>query len=181
MSWHLAAWWVAAVLVCWCVGAYNRLVRLRQASAGAFRELALVLAERHRLIGEWLAATQPSPAVTGDVATAWQAVDAACRQSQAAADHAAAWPTAAAPLASLAMAEQVLRSALAQWAPAAPASDASSPQAGALAAAVAAIDGSWNAARDRFNAASAVYNQAARQFPTRLVARLFGFRPAGHL
>ena len=33
-------------------------------------------------------------------------------------------------------------------------------------------------ARNEFNAAVALYNEAVRQFPTVLVARLFGFRAA---
>ena len=169
MSRHLAAWLAAALLVCWCVGAYNRLVRLREASTVAFKDLLAVLAERHRYVGEWLAAAAPS-AADAVAGAAWQALDSACRQSRAAADHAAARPAAAAPLASLVLAEQVLGGVLAQSAP-----DS------ALVAAVATTDGRRSAARDRFNAASLAYNRAARQFPTRIVARLFAFRPAGTL
>jgi LemA protein len=36
-------------------------------------------------------------------------------------------------------------------------------------------------ARRLFNDAVSAYNDAARQFPTRIVARLFGFGPAGTL
>ena len=36
-------------------------------------------------------------------------------------------------------------------------------------------------ARQLFNDAVAQYNEAARQFPTRVLARLFGFGPAGPL
>jgi LemA protein len=43
---------------------------------------------------------------------------------------------------------------------------------------IAASDTTLAFARREFNAAVAGYNQAVRQFPTVLVARLFGFRPA---
>src|ERR1044072_7412407 len=78
----LAAGVVAAVLVCWCLGAYNRLVRLRQAIGEAFREVAAVLAQRHELIDEWLRVPQ-GDADTADEGTNRDAVAAACRQARA--------------------------------------------------------------------------------------------------
>ena len=43
---------------------------------------------------------------------------------------------------------------------------------------LAASDTALAFARSEFNAAVAAYNEAVRQFPTLLVARLFGFRTA---
>ena len=36
-------------------------------------------------------------------------------------------------------------------------------------------------ARDQFNAAVGEYNRAIQQIPTRLIAKIFGFEPAGPL
>ena len=61
----LAAWALAVVLAFWCLGAYNRLVRLRQALGEAFAELAAVLAKRHRLIDDTLLADADRAAAAG--------------------------------------------------------------------------------------------------------------------
>ncbi len=47
-----------------------------------------------------------------------------------------------------------------------------------LNAKLATSDTALQFARNEFNAAVALYNEAVRQFPTVLVARLFGFRAA---
>ena len=116
----IGLWLLAAVLGCWCVGAYNRLVRLRQPVAATFKAVAEALAARDRQAGAWLAATRPAAGEPALLAS-WQAAEAALRQAQAAADHASAGRrTADAPLlASLALADGLLRGALAQWAVAA--------------------------------------------------------------
>ncbi len=190
MSGQVGAWLLGAVLGCWCLGAYNRLVRLRQAVAAAFRTSAEALAVRHRQVGGWLDATRPPADGPGPLA-AWQAAEAAWRQAQAAADHAVAGRRSAdaALLDSLALAERGLRGALGQWAAVAEAAAAAdglpspygSDPAGPGAATVTATEATLEAARIGFNAAADAYNGALRQFPTRIVGWLFGFHAAGHL
>lgn len=183
----LAAGVVAVVLVCWCLGAYNRLVRLRQAIGEAFRDVTAVLAQRHDLIDEWLRVPQ-GDADGADESTARDAVAAACRQARAAVEHAAQRPAAVMPLKSLAMAEQVLRDAIGPWAPAAGRAAADAAMAGetrapatAFEIAMVASDRQFALVCERFNAAADGYNRAARQFPTRIVATLFCFRASGAL
>lgn len=162
-----ALWAAAAVLVFWCLGAYNRLVRLRRAVGEAYRDADVdaALGRRHRAAGEWLDACAPDPAV--------DAARAACRHAEDAARHAALRPTARNPIVRLARAERALGAALAQC----PAAAVADP----LRDAVVATDAQLAVARERFNAAVAAYNGAAREWPTRVVAVLFGLRPAGPL
>ena len=120
------------------------------------------------------------------------AVLAACAQVLAASDHARAWPSGARAIAGLRLAEEVLGDArarlnteLAAMAPLVPMSPMSltrpviapTPQAEALAA----VDASLGFARHQYNDAAQTYNDAVAQFPTWVIAGVFGFRAAGAL
>ena len=102
---------------------------------------------------------------------------AACRQADTAREHARARPGAASAVTSLRVAEDILADARARLpVQAIPGTDL--PE---LNAQLAASDTALSFARAEFNAAVAAYNEAVRQFPTVLVARLFSFRTRGRV
>ena len=176
----VAAIGAIAVLAFWMLGAYNRLVRLRQAMAAAFAELDAHFQQRHGLLGELVEAAAPQ---LGDAPEAVAAVEAARRQTRVAADHAAQRPAHAGRQASLALAEQVLRTALTHLVTLVKASHALHGDL-RIRAAVTSLSTAQHrisAARHRFNKAALDYNRGVQQFPTRLIAGLLGFQVAGKL
>jgi len=171
---------VAAVLGFWMLGAYNRLVRLRQAIAAAFAQVDSHLKRRHELLAELIAA---ATAGLEDAPEAVGALEAARLQARVAADHAAQRSASAGRLASLALAEQVLRTAstrLLTLLRARPALVAD-PRLRAAMKSLSTTQHRLSAANDTFNAAVLDYNRGVQQFPTRLIAGMFGFSAAGQL
>ena len=73
MSGHLLGWTLAAVLLFWAVGAYNRMVRLRSEALRAFAALGLQL----QRFPEHVLGARPASATPGVGTTAVQAADAA--------------------------------------------------------------------------------------------------------
>jgi LemA protein len=171
---------LAAVLVFWMVGAYNRLVALRTAIGESFRQVdelvqrraaaAIALAARARTpmaseqgaIDAWLAAQ----------ATSQRAAD-ALRLRPVRADLAAALAATEAPLAAAAARVMALLEQHPQV--------TSEATAAAHLATLRETEARLVFARQLFNEATQAYNEAARQFPTRLLARLYGFGTAGRL
>lgn len=184
MSLPVWFWIAAAVLMFWTVGAYNRLVRLRAGIKQNFAGVEAHIRQRDALLAQWLGACCDAlgeGADTPEVHTI-SAARGACVQVIAAADNARATPSGAQAIASLRLAEEVLVGArgrlstqLAAHAKANVASDA------VMQTELAAVDGSLGFARGQFNEAVQAYNDAAIQFPTWVVAGLFGFRAAGLL
>lgn len=168
---QLALWIAAAVLLFWSVGAYNRLVRLRNAVVEGFALVDEQFRRRQALLLQ-LADTLAA----GDAAAA-DRLRAACAQADDACTHARTRPAAAGAITSLRLAEGILgdaRRGLPETAP----DDAA---AAALMSELAAADPTLAFAREQFNAQVEAYNRALRQFPTWLLAGMFGFRPAGAL
>jgi len=171
---------LGAMLLFWVVGAYNRLVALRNAIGGAWSKVDEAL--RHRALAaeplltalrEPLAAEQGAlDALQTTLADAARAA-ATMRSRPVAPDHAAAWVTAEAALAAAASRvfalfehDLALRSQ----------------------AAVAEPARTWREAvtrlgfaRQLFNEEALVYNEAIALFPTRLLAPMFRFGPAGRV
>lgn len=167
MSSHtLVAMIVAAVLLFWGVGAYNRLVSLRAELLRCFAPVDEQFRARHALLLRW-ADTMPD----ADPAALAQ-LRAACEQAEAACGHARPRPMHAPAVVSLRLAEDILSQARARL-----------PAAGdeALAAALGEGDTTLAFARRQFNDAADDYNRAVSQFPTWVIAGLFGFRKAGTL
>jgi LemA protein len=167
MSSHtLVAMIVAAVLLFWAVGAYNRLVSLRAELLRCFAPVDEQFRARHALLLRW-AETMPDadPAALAQLRTA-------CEQAEAACGHARPRPMHAPAVVSLRLAEEILSQARARL-----------PAAGdeALAAALGEGDTTLAFARRQFNDAADGYNRAVSQFPTWVIAGLFGFRKAGTL
>lgn len=171
---------LAALLLFWTVGAYNRLMRLRNDILRSFVPVDRQLTLRHTLLQrriDALALAMPEHAET------LAALQAACAQAQAALTHARSHPGAVGALNSLRLAEHILhetrgRVPLSDAADADPAVPADPAELGAQ---LAAAETALQFARGRFNEAAMEYNKAVQQFPTRLLAGLFGFRMAGAL
>ena len=156
----------AAVLVFWSVGAYNRLVGLRNELLRCFAPVDEQFRARHALLQRWAdSATEAGPAVL-------ESFRAACQQAEAACSHVRASPARAGTLTSLRLAEDILAQARERL-------PAGADE--ALTAALAEADTTLAFARRQFNDAAHAYNRAVSQFPTWVLAGLFGFRKAGTL
>lgn len=178
---ELAALGVVAALGFWMLGAHNRLVRLRQAIAEAFVQVDALLRQRHQLLAELIEAA--AVGLDADASEALAALEAARQQARVAADQAARRPASAGRMASLALAEQVLRGAVSGVVTLLRArpGQRSDERLRACLEGLSALQHRLSAAQEAFNAEVATYNTGVRQFPTRIVAGVFGFRSAGPL
>ena len=173
-----------ALLVCWTVGAYNRLIRLKNAIANAFGQLDGQLKRRYDLIPHLAKAAEKYPQQEQEqVWTALAAVTAARNQARAASDAARSRPANALAVITLGSAEQALGSSLGLFF----AAVATHPELETdqsmrtLSEALTGSDSKVRFARQTFNEAVRTYNHAQGEFPAVLVARLFGFAPAALL
>lgn len=170
----------AALVVFWMVGAYNRLVALRNAIGDAWKTVDDVLARRGAAIEPMVEALrEPFAAEQG----ALDALLAAARQVRSAADTMASHPVKAERAAEVLAAEAQMASAASRVLALLEQQPALKASAG-IAEHVAVLTESPQRlafARQLFNDAAQVYNAAARQFPTRLLAQLYGFGTAGRL
>jgi len=162
---------IAAVLVFWIVGAYNRLVRLRSELVARFGTVDERYRQRHALLEGQLELLSTALA---SAAPRLDALRAACRQADTAREHARARPGAASAVTSLRVAEEILADARSRL----PVQSVIGTDLPDLNAKLATSDTALSFARAEFNAAVTAYNEAVRQFPTLLVARLFDFRTA---
>lgn len=162
------------LMVCWMVGAYNRMVNLRNTLVARFAAIDSLCRTRHALIERQVDLLAAALAGAGP---RLDALRAASRQADAARAHAQARPGAAGAVTSLRVAEDILADARARL-PVQTVAGAELPE---INAELARGDTALDFSRREFNAAVADYNAAVRQFPTVLVARLFGFRPGATL
>lgn len=174
MTWLL--WLLLAVLVFWCVGAYNRLVRLRSEVIRSFGAFDTFLVRWIALLGDYQAAFGEVVAAS-PAADAHAAVQAATAQFGASLAVARARPLDGDAMAALTAGAQVLDAA---WR-----SLVVAPQ-GENGTIVADLT-HWTHQREglrqqgmpaqsAFNEAVKRYNHAVGQFPASVLARLFGFR-----
>lgn len=169
-----------ALLVFWAVGAYNRLVRLKNTIANAFGPIDVQLKRRHDLIPNLVEAAKKY--LQHEQGTL-EAVTAACSQAQAASEAARSHPTNAAAVTSLAAAEQALDGSLGRLFALAEAypelkADATLRE---LSEALTSTGNKVTFARQAYNDSVLDYNNAQGQFPAVLIAHLFGFAPAAML
>jgi LemA protein len=171
---------VAAVLLFWGVGAYNRLMSLRNAMRTAFGQLDAQVRRRHDLIPHLAEAARAAPGTDTEVL---DAAVAARHQAHAALDLARAHPGAPGPMVSLAMAEQVLEDACRRLQQAIDRQPAlrGEPAVQAVRDDLLGAEGRLGFARQMFNDTVTAYNTAAQEFPTRVLSSLFGFREAALL
>lgn len=157
---------VAAVLLFWTVGAYNRLVGLRSKLLRAMASVDEQFRARQAVLARW------AESLAGQAdAQALAALRAASQQAETACAHARSQPARAGAVVSLRLAEDILAQARA----------ALRPPGDTLSAELAEADTALAFARRRFNDAAQGYNRAVSQFPTWVIAGLFGFRKAGTL
>ncbi|MEO6410238.1 MAG: LemA family protein [Burkholderiaceae bacterium] len=166
-------WWVgAALLLFWAVGGYNRLVRMRNAIQQQFAALDVRLLRRNEGVAE-VAGALPALVEPGLV----EALQAALGHSRAARERARKSPCDELAITNLGVAETVLSDVRARLAGAL--SDQAEAVAGSTLAGLldqlAQAETALGFARDEFNRAAAEYNHAVLQFPTRLLAAVFGF------
>jgi len=171
---------LAAVLMFWAVGAYNRLVQLRSAIAGAWAKVDEALRQRSAAADALQAALRGPLAAEQGALDAWQAALAEAARAATVLgarpvmqSHAVVWV--AAEAAQSAAASRVL--ALLEQ-------QAELRQSEPVASQVMAWQGAGQRlrfARQLFNEAAAPYDEAIATFPTRLLVRAFRFKAAGRL
>jgi LemA protein len=165
---------LAALLLFWAVGAYNRLVRLRATIVRQFAPVDAQFRQRHTLLLELLDALAP---MLANAAPRIETLRAACAQVEAACAHARVRPGAAGAITSLRLADTIVAEARARLpVPSTPGSALAT-----LNLQLQATDATLAFARRQFDAAVDEYNHAVRQFPTVLLVGLFGFRRAATL
>lgn len=169
-----------AVLVFWMVGAYNRLMALRAAIAKAWLKVDEALRQRTGAAQPLLAELRvPLAAEQGTLDSTEAALSEVARTAVAM----AASPVAPGPAAAWVAAEAGVAAAASRLF-ALLEHSAELRQAKSVAAPAAA----WRESEDRlrfarqlFNDTAQTYDEAIALFPTRLLIRFFGFRPAGRL
>jgi LemA protein len=168
------------VLLFWAVGAYNRLVRLRNAVANAFGQIDVQLKRRHDLIPNLVEVARKYLA---HEAQTLEAVIAARNHARSAEQAAATGPLNAALVDSLSGAEQSLTGVLGRLM--AVVEDYPELKADQtmreLSEELASTENRLGFARQAFNDHVLEFNDAAQEFPALIVARLFNFAPQAML
>lgn len=171
---------LAAVLVFWMVGAYNRLVAMRTAIGDAFRQVDELVQRRAAAAIALVNIARDEMPSEQTALDAWLAAQTTSRQ---AADDLRARPVMATLSTALMNSEAPLSGAGARVM----ALLEQHPQvladttAAAHMATLRETEARLVFARQLFNEAAQAYNDAVRVFPTRLLARLYGFGTAGRL
>jgi LemA protein len=181
-GWQIAMWAALAVLPFWALGAYNRVVALRGSLAAAWTEFAEVVRRREPLLTTLMQRLREPLAEQHTALDTVVGVLAQVRSSVAGGRPSLRGGTDVIAAYELDLHEALLhvRQLIDGHAPA--------PEEAPLAVQLDAALGELQleaermvAARHRFNDAATRYNSAIAQFPTSLLAPLFGFEPAGHL
>ena len=171
---------VLALLVFWAVGAYNRLIRLKNIIANAFGQIDVQLKRRYDLIPNLVEAAKKYLSHERETL---EAVIAARNQAKSATDAVRSRPSNAMAVTTLAVAEQALSSSLGQLF----ALNEAYPELKAdetirdLSEELTSTENKVTFARQAFNDAVLDYNNAQGQFPAVLIARLFSFAPSAML
>jgi len=171
---------LAAVLLFWGIGAYNRIMRLRNKIGDAYAQLDQHLSTRAKLVARLMELLLPE--LVTELA-AFDALHSAQTDCDTAAAAVRARPAVADPVAQLAVAVAVHAAALTRLLalldqhPELRARDDIQP----LLDELRAIEQQRSFARQLFNEAVRVYNEATNQFPTRILAGIYGFKEASSL
>ena len=178
MSNSLVTWIIAAVLLFWAVGAYNRLMRLRAEAHSAYAALEAEFAKQVELVRKHLpGADFTQPAALEQESTFWAGLQGAAGQFAASLAAAHSRPLEARRIAALSAARDVLTNA---WVRAErdDAHDLAGPRLpDTVLARRAQLALQTHSAIEQFNRAVLRYNEAIAQFPALLLAWLFGFKP----
>jgi len=171
---------VIAILIFWAVGAYNRLVRLKNVIANAFGQIDVQLKRRYDLIPNLVEAAKKYLSHERETL---EAIINARNQAKAASDVVRSRPANALAVTTLAAAEQTLTSSLGSLF----ALNEAYPELKAdqtireLSEELTSTENKVTFARQAFNDAVLDYNNAQGQFPAVLVAGLFSFAPSAML
>ncbi|RZL00850.1 MAG: LemA family protein [Rubrivivax sp.] len=168
---------VVALIVFWGVGAYNRLIKLRNEITNAFAQIDVQLKRRHDLIPNLVEVARKYLEHERETL---ERVTAARAQVVAATDLVRGQPNQAGPIKSLNLAEGVLSSAMGRF----QAIVEAYPELKAdqslrdLSEELTHTENKVAFSRQLFNDATLDYNNAAQQFPANIVAGTFGFKEA---
>jgi LemA protein len=171
---------IVALLIFWAVGAYNRLVRLKNTIANAFGQIDVQLKRRYDLIPNLVEAAKKYLSHERETL---EAVINARNQAKNASDAARSRPANALAVTTLAVAEQALTSSLGSLF----ALNEAYPELKAdetireLSEELTSTENKVTFARQAFNDAVLDYNNAQGQFPTVLIAKIFSFAPSAML
>jgi LemA protein len=169
-----------ALLLFWAVGAYNRLVRLKNIIANAFGQIDVQLKRRYDLIPNLVEVARKYLLHERETL---EAVIEARNQARSASDAARSRPTHAPEVLALAAAEQALSGSLGRLfalAEAYPELKADNTMR-ELGEELTSTENKVAFARQAYNDAVLGYNNAQAQFPALLIASLFGFAPSAML
>jgi LemA protein len=167
---HLA---LAVLLVCWAVGAHNRLVRLKNAVGEAYARIDAELAGRQALIDQLMPSLLP-----GD-AELWAGFEQAVRAQRVALEQLRQQPSGGDQTLALQRADEVLDAQLAslwQW-PHTQQAVRIDPLLRQILWELSQIDGRLEVVAEPYNQAVARFNEAVLEFPAWLVARLASLKP----
>jgi LemA protein len=176
--WVLIA--IGLLVLFWAVGAYNRLVRLKNAIANAFGQIDVQLKRRYDLVPNLVEVARK---YLEHEAETLEAVIAARNHARSAEQRAVASPLNAGALGALVGAEQMLGGALGRlFAVAEAYPDLKADQTmRELSEELASTENRIGFARQAYNDHVLEFNDAAAQFPTVILARLFSFLPQAML
>ena len=169
-----------AMAIFWAVGAYNRLIRLKNVIGNSFGQIDVQLKRRYDLIPNLVDAAQK---YLQHEREPLEAVTAARSQARAASDAVRSRPTHAPAVTALSVAEQALNGSLTRLFAVAEAYPELKADAAirALSEELSSTENQVRFARQTYNDAVLDYNSAQGQFPALLIARLFGFAPSAML
>lgn len=182
MSDFFIFWTVLAVILFWSFGAYNRLVRLRSQAIAAFPAIENQFRQYVTLVQTNFPGSPPlaggaQAPISAELISAWAGLVAATEQFEVSLRVARVRPLNASTMGALALAQQTLFSSWLRLKNEPP------DLAGALLPETLQLQ--WERISQQadnvkleFNQHVAAYNDAIAQFPARLLAWLFGFKPA---
>ena len=168
---------IGAIVLFWAVGAYNRLIRLRNEITNAFAQIDVQLKRRFDLIPNLVEVARKYMEHERET---FERVTAARAQVLAATNLVKSNPNQSGPIKSLGLAEGVLASAMDKF----KVTMEAYPELKAdehmheLREELTHTENKVAFSRQLFNDATLDYNNAAQQFPTSLVASIFGFKRA---
>lgn len=179
-DWNWGLWILGALLLFWCIGAYNRVMLLRNEISKAFAQFDDTLTRRFiqgDLLLQGLRERLPSEQASLDALVNAQT------EAKAAALTVRVKPFAADPVAQLAVAAAVHGAALTRLVSLVDyqAELSSDPALATIVEELKLIERQRAFARQVFNQSVATYNEAVRQFPTRVLMSFVGFSEARSL
>lgn len=177
MTASIVSWTIAALLLFWAVGAYNRLMRLRGDAKAAFAQLDAELTRDVDLVRKHLPVAETQSGALESEPSIWSGLHGAAEQFAASLSAARTKPLDSEGIAALSAAHAVLAMAW-ERAERSDSHDLAGPRLPeTVLARRAQIAAQSRTAAEQFDQAVIRYNTAIAQFPAVLLATLFGFRP----